>query len=111
MSEAAAVWDGIRPRSQRAVVARHQAQIVQLPARIRLTVTEGQDSTLPDWLATFPGWRRINGHIVEIDAAPEHKIELLRRVTGAGAPVVDVDVVPPSLDELYAHFLRREEAP
>ncbi len=86
-------------------------QIVQLPARIRLTVTEGQDSTLPDWLATFPGWRRINGHIVEIDAAPEHKIELLRRVTGAGAPVVDVDVMPPSLDELYAHFLRREEAP
>jgi Cu-processing system ATP-binding protein len=84
-------------------------QLAQLPARIRLTMANGDAS--PAWLATIPKWRRINGHMIEFDAVPERKIDLLRQVTGAGAPVVDVDVVPPSLDELYAHFLRREGAP
>ena len=55
-------------------------------------------------------WRQINGHTVEIDAAPEQKIEVLRRATGAGAPVEDLDVVPPTLDELYAHFLLTQES-
>ena len=52
--------------------------------------------------------RRVNGHTIEIDATPERKIELLQLVTDL--PVIDVDVVPPSLDELYAHFLRAEAA-
>jgi Cu-processing system ATP-binding protein len=56
------------------------------------------------------GWRRINGHMVEIDAAPERKIEVLRRATDEAAPVEDLDVIPPTLDELYAHFLLSQEA-
>jgi Cu-processing system ATP-binding protein len=47
--------------------------------------------------------------MVEIDAAPERKIEVLRRATDEGAPVEDLDVMPPTLDELYAHFLRSQE--
>jgi Cu-processing system ATP-binding protein len=84
--------------------------LARLPAKIRLTVAEGEVNAIPNWLGTIPNWRQINGHMIEIDAVPEHKIELLRRVTGMGAPVVDVDVVPPTLDELYAHFLRRGAA-
>ncbi len=38
-----------------------------------------------DWLGPRRGdWRRINGHMVEIDAAPEDKIALLRRATREG---------------------------
>jgi Cu-processing system ATP-binding protein len=48
--------------------------------------------------------------VVEFDATGEEKIELLRRATAAGAPIDDVDVIPPTLDELYAHFLRGHEA-
>ena len=44
-----------------------------------------------------------------IDAAPERKIEVLRRATDEGAPVEDLDVVPPTLDQLYAHFLLSQE--
>jgi Cu-processing system ATP-binding protein len=55
-------------------------------------------------------WRRINGHMVEINAAPDRKIEVLRRATDEGAPVEDLDVIPPTLDELYAHFLLSQEA-
>ena len=81
-------------------------RIARLPTRIRLTVTDAGLANVPNWLGPVDGWRRINGHMVEIDAAPERKIEVLRRATDEGAPVEDLDVVPPTLDELYAHFLR-----
>lgn len=45
MSEAATVWDGIRPRSKRDVVARHQARIGQLAV---LAATENLEAPT-DW--------------------------------------------------------------
>ncbi len=85
-------------------------RIARLPTRIRLKVTDAGLANVPNWLGAVDGWRRVNGHTVEIDASPERKIEVLRRATGEGAPVEDLDVVPPTLDELYAHFLLTQEA-
>jgi Cu-processing system ATP-binding protein len=55
-------------------------------------------------------WRELGGRVVEFDVHQDRKLAMLRRATQEGAPVQDVDVVPPTLDELYAHFLRRQEA-
>jgi Cu-processing system ATP-binding protein len=84
-------------------------RIARLPTRIRLKVTEAGLAHVPNWLGPAGAWRQVNGHVIEIDAAPEEKIEVLRRATGEDAPVVDVDVVPPTLDDLYAHFLGTQE--
>jgi Cu-processing system ATP-binding protein len=84
-------------------------RLARLPIRIRLKVAGLAPSEMPAWLPNDATCRRMNGHIVEIDAAPERKIELLHRATAAGNAVEDVDVVPPTLDELYAHFLRQSE--
>ena len=84
-------------------------RIAQLPTRIRLRVAEQRPDALENWLAPITNWRRINGHGVEIDAAPADKIAILRHATGPEAPVEDLEVVPPTLDELYAHFLRSQE--
>jgi Cu-processing system ATP-binding protein len=84
--------------------------IARLPTRIRLKVTESGLANVPNWLGPMGEWRRVNGHVVEIDASPERKIDVLRRATDEDAPVEDIDVVPPTLDELYAHFLRSQEA-
>ncbi len=83
--------------------------IARLPTRIRLKVAGLAPGEVPSWLPASAPCRRLNGHIVEIDAAPEQKIELLRCATAAGAALEDLDVVPPNLDELYAHFLRHAE--
>jgi Cu-processing system ATP-binding protein len=83
--------------------------LARLPTRIRLKVSESGLSDVPSWLGPLGEWRRVNGHAVEIDALPERKIEVLRRATGEGTPVQDIDVTPPTLDELYAHFLRSQE--
>jgi Cu-processing system ATP-binding protein len=84
--------------------------VAHLPAKIRCRVAAGDADAISQGFPSTARWRRVNGHTIEIDAAPEDKIALLQLVTTAGAPVVDVDVVPPSLDELYAHFLRAEAA-
>jgi Cu-processing system ATP-binding protein len=85
-------------------------RIARLPTRIRLKVTDVGLANVPNWLGPVEGWRQVNGHMVEIYASPERKIEVLRRATGEGAPVEDLDVFPPTLDELYAHFLLSQEA-
>jgi Cu-processing system ATP-binding protein len=84
-------------------------RIARLPAKIRLTISDSPEN-VRNWLGTPEKWRQVNGHMVEIEAPPERKIELLRRATDVDAPVNDVDVMQPTLDELYAHFLRRQEA-
>jgi Cu-processing system ATP-binding protein len=83
--------------------------IARLPTRIRLKVAGLAAGEVPSWLPASAPCRRLNGHVVEIDAAPEQKIEVLRCATAAGTTLEDLDVVPPSLDELYAHFLRQAE--
>ncbi|ANN61992.1 ABC transporter ATP-binding protein (plasmid) [Mesorhizobium loti NZP2037] len=80
-------------------------RIARLPTRIRLTAGEGGARRLREWMGGPKGLRQINGHIVEIDASPEDKAAFLRRAAGEGAPFEDLDMVPPGLDELYAHFL------
>jgi Cu-processing system ATP-binding protein len=86
-------------------------QLARLPTRIRLKVSGLAAGEVPSWLPATASYRRLNGHIVEIDAAPEQKVEFLRRVTAAATPLEDVDVMSPTLDELYAHFLRSAERP
>ncbi|HEX2727462.1 MAG TPA: ABC transporter ATP-binding protein [Beijerinckiaceae bacterium] len=85
-------------------------RLAQLPIRIRLKLAKDEAGQASKWLAQVGAWRAINGHVVEIDASPENKIALLRHATGEGVPVEDLDVVPPTLDELYAHFLSSQEA-
>jgi Cu-processing system ATP-binding protein len=86
-------------------------RLARLPTRIRVKVANLQPAGRPAWLPATASYRRINGHIVEIDAAPNEKIELLRRATADGTAVQDLELIPPNLDELYAHFLRHAERP
>ena len=46
--------------------------------------------------------------VVEMTCAPEEKMDLLRRMAAEGR-ATDLDLLPPTLDELYAHFLRSQE--
>ena len=83
-------------------------RIASLPTRIRLKVSQGANGAMATWLAPVASWRRVNSGLIEIDAAPSQKIALLNRATDPGAPFDDVEVMPPTLDELYAHFLQTQ---
>jgi len=82
--------------------------IARLPARLRLRTAQGGAQDLRAWMGETARFRHVNGDIVEFDAAPDDKAAFLRRVTTAGVPFEDIDIVPPGFDELYAHFLAEE---
>jgi Cu-processing system ATP-binding protein len=71
-----------------------------LPIRIRL-LARSEDA---DDVAARLGGVRTNGVRIEVSCQPDRKLERLGAITDLGAAVEDVDVVPPSLEDLYTHF-------
>ncbi len=74
-----------------------------LPVRIRLTLDA-------DPIQVPAGWRRIGAHRIELEAAPRPT-----SCTGCATPRPcptsdDIELEHPGLDEMYAQFLRREDA-
>lgn len=76
-------------------------RIARLPTRIRVRLAEGGERG-----GFAGGWRAVDGRMLEIDAAPEDKLGLVRAAMHAS--IADLDVTPPTLDELYAHFQDQE---
>jgi Cu-processing system ATP-binding protein len=81
-------------------------RLASLPTRIRLNVSHGANGATATWLEPVRNWRQVSSRLIEIEATPQEKIGLLRRATDPDAPFDDVEVMPPTLDELYAHFLQ-----
>jgi len=78
--------------------------IARLPTRIRVRLAPDGKDHAERIASRDAGWRPVNGRTLEIDAAPEDKVALLRSAVADGIPIADLDVTPPTLDELYAHF-------
>ncbi len=71
-----------------------------LPIRIRLQTRD--DSA--ERIAAELGGTRVNGAAVDLVCPPGGKMEQLRRIAALGDVVVDVDMTPPRLEELYRHY-------
>ena len=72
----------------------------RLPIRLRVT-TPGGDS---DRIAARLGGQRINGCGVELTCFQDEKMHRLSDITALGGLIEDVEVLPPSLEDLYRHF-------
>ena len=79
-------------------------RLARLPLRLRLTLAEA-GAAPPEWLGSAGDLRRLGADIVELACAPEEKMTLLRRAA-EDARIADIELQAPTLDELYAHFLR-----
>ncbi len=82
-------------------------QIACLPTRIRIRSRPGAEACF-DIFARRAEARRVNGHVLEIEAMPDEKMNILRAASADSAAVEDVEVLAPTLDQLYAHFLRSQ---
>ncbi len=71
-----------------------------LPIRLRLTAR--QDGAAE--IQTRLGGLRVNGTAVELHCRPEEKMNQLARIAGLGGLVADVEMAPPSLEDLYRHY-------
>ncbi|MEI8394801.1 MAG: ABC transporter ATP-binding protein [Rhodospirillaceae bacterium] len=82
--------------------------LVDLPVRILLRVPDNTYPGLPEILGGLGTTQRINGHIIEITCHHHDKMAVLRRIIDLPLAVEDVEIMLPTLDELYATFMKRE---
>lgn len=81
---------------------RHSAD---LPIRIRLRLAAGSSAPgqLPD------AWQRIDETQFELACSEQGKVAAIQGLGAIGLPIDDIEIHTPSLDDMYAHFLRRED--
>lgn len=49
----------------------------------------------------------LSGGLLTLTCAQDDKLRLLARISDLGAKVADIDVLPPSLEDIYSHFSKR----
>lgn len=79
-------------------------QSTGLPIRIRLTLAAPQSGTV---LAR--PWRRLDACRYELACLERDKVDAIRSIGAIAAPIADLDIQAPSLDDIYAHLLERED--
>lgn len=71
-----------------------------LPTQLQITARPGA----ADEVAAALAGRRCNGVRVDLTCAPEEKLARLGQIAALGPLVEDVELIPPSLDDIYRHF-------
>lgn len=79
-------------------------RLAELPVRMRLRV----NGSWPALEAALPPGTEVtrSDGIVDLACPAPRKMEVIRHLASDGTAVKDMEITPPSLDELYAHFLR-----
>jgi len=75
-----------------------------LPIRLRVAARTETAAEVADRL----GGARVNGRAVEILCRHDEKLGHLGRIAALGALIEDVDVAPPSLEDLYRYYSRKD---
>lgn len=75
-----------------------------LPVAVHLTAVNGYAS---DIAAALPQATR-TGADLRLTCRADEKLPLLARIAGLGAKVADVEIVPPSLEDIYSHYSKRD---
>ncbi|QCO55377.1 ABC transporter ATP-binding protein [Pseudorhodobacter turbinis] len=75
-----------------------------LPVSMQITALNGYDS---DIMAALPEAIRVNGAL-HLHCRQDEKLATLAKVASLQSKLADVDIIPPSLEDIYSHFSRRD---
>lgn len=81
-------------------------RLADLPVRIRARVNGGWPADALDGLPPGARASRSDG-LVELTCPDHEKMAVIRHLAALDGAVRDMEIAPPSLDDLYAHFLRQ----
>ena len=76
-----------------------------LPIRLQVSARPGAADQVAAHLA---GGRR-NGVMVDLTCAHDEKLTRLGDIAALQGLIEDVEIIPPSLEDLYSHFSRRDD--
>lgn len=74
-----------------------------LPIQMHVLTRAG----MADNVAENLGGVRFNGASVSLSCSPDQKLARLKQVTALGGLIEDVEVIPPSLEDIYTHFSKQ----
>jgi len=80
-----------------------------LPVRVRLVVDAGAAAAVAERIGNGIELSKVNDRTVDLHCLNGDKMAVVRRIAELGQPVVDIDIAPPRLDQVYAHFAGEEE--
>ncbi len=75
-----------------------------LPVVMHVTARNG---FAPDILEALPDAIRVGGDL-HLSCTQDAKLPTLARIAGLQSKIADLDVMPPSLEDIYSHFSRRD---
>ena len=75
-----------------------------LPVALHITPCNGY---APDLMAALPGAIVVRGDI-HLTCTQAEKLARLTQIAALQAKVADVEIIPPSLEDIYSHFSRRD---
>ncbi|MCT8327970.1 ABC transporter ATP-binding protein [Albidovulum sediminis] len=75
-----------------------------LPVAMHVTARNGHAVQIA---AALPGAIAAGG-LVHLTCAQSEKLDVLGRIAGLGDKVADLEVLPPSLEDIYSHYSRRD---
>jgi Cu-processing system ATP-binding protein len=76
-----------------------------LPITLLVRPAEGRATSLA---AVFPEATIGSDGMLRFSCPQADKLPLLASITALGPEVADLDVIPPSLEDIYSHFSRRD---
>jgi Cu-processing system ATP-binding protein len=75
-----------------------------LPVTMHVTARNGYAPVIAQ---SLPGAIQVGG-LLHLTCAQSQKLDILGRIAGLGDKVADLEVLPPSLEDIYSHFSRRD---
>ncbi|MCZ4094219.1 ABC transporter ATP-binding protein [Sinorhizobium psoraleae] len=81
-------------------------RIAQLPTRISVNLS--QIDAAPRWANDGMNWHRSADGVLDAEILPDRKIRLLHDITADAALISGLTITEPTLDDLYAHFLKAQ---
>ncbi len=79
-----------------------------LSVQIRVYTLTSQTSIVSDTLKPEISWRKFNNHCIEFDCHQDEKLKVLQNLSQIPSGVIDIEILPPRLDDLYIHFAGEE---
>ena len=80
-----------------------------LPVRMTVSVPAGQAPALARSLDGTAQLLKVNDASVDLACLGADKMTMVRRITDSGHSVLDLEIQPPNLEDLYVHYVGREE--
>jgi len=81
-----------------------------LPVCVRIACESSEAATVAGRFNDRIDVRRIDDRHIELSCAHPDKMAVLRQIADLGDTVHDVDIHPPRLDDIYAHFMAEDQS-